>query len=258
MRPKARSKILFPIIKGTIRFFYPRTEIVGLENLPKEPCIIVGNHTQINGPICGELFFDDSVYIWCAHEMMDLKKVPKYAYTDFWSHKSPLSRPFYKLLSYIIAPVSVVIFNNARTIAVHKDARILRTFKDTVAKLQSGCHVIIFPEHDAPHNHIVYDFQEGFVDVAKLYHSRTGKELSFVPMYIAPRLKKIYIGKPIDFCADTPLPTERHRICEALMAEITDLAEALPLHTVVPYRNIPKRKYPTNIPREAKNEKTYR
>ena len=31
----------------------------------------------------------------------------------------------------------------------------------------------------------------------------------------------------------------------------TAMAEALPLHTVVPYRNIPKKYYPTNIPKES-------
>ena len=36
------------------------------------------------------------------------------------------------------------------------------------------------------------------------------------------------------------------------MQEITDIAASLPLHTVVPYRNIPKRNYPTNIPIEVK------
>lgn len=251
MKSKGNTKFLFRIIKGTIRLCYPKTEILGLDDLPNEPCIIIGNHTQLHGPICGELFLPDNFYIWCAGEMMDLKKVPKYAYTDFWSQKPKILRPFYKLLSYIIAPLSVVIFNNARTIAVHRDSRILRTFKDTVKKLQEGCHVVIFPEHDVPHNHIVYDFQDGFVDTARLYYSRTGKAISFVPMYIAPRLKKVYLGKPIPFSADTPLPEERRRICDAMMAEITSIAEGLPPHTVVPYRNIPKRMYPTNVKGEA-------
>ena len=31
---------------------------------------------------------------------------------------------------------------------------------------------------------------------------------------------------------------------------ITEIAEALPEHTVVPYRNIPKKYYPSNIPKE--------
>ena len=39
---------------------------------------------------------------------------------------------------------------------------------------------------------------------------------------------------------------ERNRICTYLMDEITAIAEALPEHTVVPYRNVPRKAYPTN------------
>lgn len=42
------------------------------------------------------------------------------------------------------------------------------------------------------------------------------------------------------------------------MDEITAVAEALPEHTVVPYRNIPKKDYPSNIPNEHVYEKAGR
>lgn len=221
-------------------------ELVGIENLPEEPCAIIGNHTQIHGPIACELYFSDNCYTWCAAQMMEMKEVPSYAYKDFWSQKPKFIRPFFKLVSYIIAPLSVVIFNNARTIAVYKDNRILSTFKESVAKLQDGNNVIIFPEQDKKHNHIVCDFQEGFADVARFYYKRTGKELSFVPLYIAPKLKSMYLGKPIKFSTEAPIAEERRRICDYLMQEITDIAQSLPEHTVVPYRNIPKKLYPKN------------
>lgn len=231
-------------------------EVVGLENLSDEPCAIIGNHTQLHGPIACELYFPDNYYIWCAAPMMKLKEVPKYTYTDFWSQKPKALRPLFRLVSYIIAPLSVLIFNNARTIAVYRDKRILSTFRESIAKLQDGNSIVIFPEHDVKYNHIVYDFQEGFADIARLYYKRTGKELSFVPLYIAPKLKTMYLGKPITFSSDTPIAEERRRICDYLMKEITAIAVGLPEHTVIPYRNIPKRYYPTNIQKEADYEKT--
>ena len=106
--------------------------------------------------------------------------------------------------------------------------------------------MVIFPEHNQKHNHIVYEFEDRFIDVAKLYYKKTGKELQFVPMYIAPKLKQVYFGAPIRFRADRPIEEERQRIREYLMGEITAVAVALPEHTVVPYRNIPKKDYPLN------------
>ena len=251
MSENQKKPWLFRVIKYLVRLFYPKIEIVGMENLPDEPVVIVGNHTQLHGPIACELYFPDNCYTWCAGQMMKLKEVPEYAYTDFWSQKPKYLRPLFKLVSYIIPPLSVLIFNNARTIAVYRDNRILSTFRESIAKLQDGNSVVIFPEHDVKYNHIIYDFQEGFVDVARLYYKRTGKELSFVPLYIAPKLKKMYLGKPIKFSAVTPIVEERRRICDYLMQEITDIAVGLPEHTVIPYRNIPKKLYPKNIKKEA-------
>lgn len=244
--PNTKKPIMFRFVKFLVRVFYPKTEVLGVDNISSEPVIIVGNHTQMNGPIVGEMFFDDNVYTWCASQMMKFKEVPAYAYKDFWSGKPKTVRWFYKLLSYIIAPISVLIFNNARTIPVYRDKRLITTFRKTVEKLQQNNSVIIFPECDKKHNNIVNEFQDKFIDIARFYHKRTGKELLFVPLYIAPSLKKAVLGKPIRYDANMPIENQRKIITEYLMNEITSIAVSLPRHTVVPYLNMPKKYYPQN------------
>lgn len=241
----------FRVIRWLVKVFYPKITVEGTENLPRESAIIVGNHTQMNGPICAELYFPGKRKTWCAYQMMKCKEVPAYAFQDFWSGKPRWTHWFYKALSYIIAPLSACLFTNAHTIPVYHDARLITTFKQTISALQAEENVIIFPECYTPHNHIVYEFQDKFVDVAKLYYKRTGKIINFVPLYIAPKLKKIYIGKAIPFCPDNSMEQERSRICNYLMDEITSIACSLPRHTVVPYPNIPKKDYPCNIPEEV-------
>ncbi|MBO4915041.1 MAG: hypothetical protein J5449_07525 [Oscillospiraceae bacterium] len=248
---KKLSYLLYRIIKWFVWLFFPKMKVFGEENLPEGPCIIVGNHTQMNGPIACELYCPGNHYTWTAGEMMHWKEVQPYAFRDFWSQKPKSVHWWYKLLSYLIVPLSVCVFNNANCIGVYHDTRIISTFKETVAKLQSNARVIIFPEHDAPHNHIVYDFQDRFIDVARLYHKKTGSELLFVPLYVAPALKGLYFGKPVRFDSSAPVDEERRRICDAMMDGVTELACSLPEHTVVPYRNIPKKDYPKNIPSEV-------
>lgn len=252
------SFILFKIIRAAIKFFYPKISVEGTENLPKEPVLVVGNHTQMNGPICCEIYFPGNSCTWCASQMMNFKEVPAYAYSDFWSQKPKRSRWFYKILAYLITPFSVCIFNNAKTLPVYRDQRVLSTFRNTVNKLSSGANVIVFPEYDKKYNNIIYDFQDRFIDVARLYYKKTGKELGFVPMYIAPKLKKMYLGKPIYFNHEKPMDDERKRICEYLMSEITKIACSLPKHRVVPYRNIPKKDYPYNIVSEVPDSENSR
>lgn len=248
---KEKSPLLYRVIKGLVRIFYIKYEVEGTENLPDEPCIVVGNHTQMHGPLACELYFPGRRYTWCAGQMMHLKDVPDYAFEDFWSQKPKYTRRLYRILSYLIAPLASYIFNHADTIGVYRDGRILSTFRETVQRLNEGASVVIFPEHDVKHNNIVYEFQEGFVDIARLYFKRTGQELKFVPLYIAPNLHKMYLGKPIRFCSSASKAEEHNRICQYLMDEITQIARSLPEHTVVPYRNIPKKDYPSNLSREA-------
>lgn len=248
------SRLCYRVIRGLVGAFYPKPAMEGLENWRSEPCLIVGNHCQMNGPIVAELYIPGKRSIWCAGQMMHLKDVPAYAYQDFWSGKPRGTRWFYKGLSYLIAPLSVCVFNQAHTIGVYRDARIASTFKKTIAALEDGANVVVFPEHLVPHNNIVYDFQDKFIDVARLYYKRTGKSLAFVPMYIAPRLKTTVFGQPVVYNPEAPKDQERRRVADALMERITALAVNLPPHTVVPYANISKKHYPKNLPCEVSRD----
>lgn len=243
-----KGKGIYKKVRWLVRVCYPKMEVIGQEKLPDEPVLVVGNHAKMNGPIACELYFPGNRYIWCAGEMMHLKEVPDYAYQDFWAQKRKGVRWFYRLLSYIIAPLSVCVFNNANTIGVYHDARAISTFKNTVNCLMQGENIIIFPECGIEYNHIVNDFQEKFVDVARLYYKKTGKEIAFVPMYVAPTLKKLYLCEPIRFCAENPIEAERQRVCGLLKERITEKAQSLPKHKIVPYENIARKNYPTNIP----------
>lgn len=246
MKLKKETSLFFRILKWFVRLFYGRMEIEGLENLPEKNAVLVGNHSQMDGPIAGELFLPENCYTWCAGQMMKLKEVPQYAFTDFWSQKPKWTHPFYKLLSYIIAPLAVLVFNDARTIAVYRDMRVMSTFKTSIKMLQEGKNLLIFPEKDERYNNILYRFQENFVDVARLYEKKTQEAVTFVPVYIAPKLRKIYIGKGIVYDSKNEAQEERKRITAYLSDEITDMARKLPCHTVVPYRNIPHKYYITN------------
>ncbi len=239
---------LYRVIRSLVKFFTPEFKIEGSHNLPDEACVIVGNHSQMYGPIASELYTPGKHYIWCAGEMMHKDEVADYAFQDFWSNKPRSSRCFFRILSHLIAPLSELIFTNAHTIPVYHDNRAIAAFKESIALLRDGNHVVVFPEQHIPYNNIVYEFQEHFVDLARLYFRKTKETLSFVPMYLAPRLKTIYYGAPIVFRPDSPIDEERKRISQALMDAITSIATSLPEHTVVPYQNMPKKDYPKNIP----------
>ena len=225
-----KTSLLYKIVRWFVWLFSPKYRLEGAEKLPEEPCIIVGNHSHMYGPIAGELYTPGPHYIWCAGEMMNRKEVAAYAYRDFWSGKPKGTRWFFKLLSHLIVPLSLLVFNNSHTIAVYHDTRLISTFRESIRRLQAGCRI---------------------VDLARLYYKKTGQALRFVPLYVAPELKTLFFGEAIRFRPEAPIEEERDRVCGWLMDEITRIAQAQPLHTVVPYPNIPKGQYPKNRPLEV-------
>ena len=244
-----KSPLLYRLICRIIWTMNPKYTLYGTEKLPDEPCVLVGNHCQMYGPIAAELYLARGHYIWCVGEMMNRKEVPAYAFREFWSGKPKALQWFYRLLSHLIAPLAEYLFTHAHTIAVRHDARVMTTFRRSIDCLNGGADVVIFPEKAEPYNGILWQFQEHFADLAKLYYRKTGKAVCFVPMYTAPRLSSIRFGDPVRYNPEAQDDDERERICHAMMEAISDLASALPEHTVVPYPNIPKNRYPLNTDR---------
>lgn len=245
---------IYKVIRWFVWLFSPKYRILGQEKLPEGCCVIVGNHSQMFGPIAAELYVPGKHDTWCAGQMMHWKEAAAYAYSDFWSGKPKALRWFFKILSHLIVPLSVVVFNNAHTIPVYHDTRLITTYRESIDRLRAGSKIIIFPECYTEHNNIVHAFQDKFVDLARFYHKKTGESLFFIPLYLAPKLKTMFYGDPICFDPDAPIAGERVRICSALMDSITEMAQAQPPHTVVPYPNIPKRLYPCSRSAEAEQK----
>lgn len=239
-----KQTLLYKIIYRVVRLFYRQPKLIGTENLPSGGAIIVGNHAQANGPMFSVLRFPTPKAVWCRGEMMSVKETPSYAYNDFWANKPKGIRWFYKIASYAIAPLTAYTFKRADTLAVYKDSRLLSTFKNSVSALENGKNLVIFPEEPQTYNNVVNEFQDKFIDVAKLYYSRSKKAVSFVPMYVAPALKTVVFGKPIRYDPSLPIAEQRKEICDYLKSEITSLAQSLPRHKVKPYLNLPKKLYP--------------
>ncbi len=235
---------LYKIVMGLLKTFYKKREFINSEFLENGPILIIGNHAQIHGPLSSMLYFPVDKKIWCAGEMMHLKEVPSYAYKDFWSLKPRWIKWFYKLLSYIIAPIASYMFKRADTIGVYHDVRVVTTFRSTVNSLHNGESIVIFPECIEEYNDIVNQFQERFVDVAKMYYDKYGVKIAFIPMYNSGELKKIVFGRPIYYDNNLDIKKQRTIVCNYLKDEITRLAKELPIHKVVPYKNVKKKDYP--------------
>lgn len=239
-----KKSLFYRFVLKILKVFYKKRNFIGMENIPNGPSLLIGNHAQIHGPLSSQVYYNGYKYIWCIGQMTKLKEVPAYAYHDFWMYKPKYIRWFYKILSYIIAPICSYALSRSDVIPVYKDGRMRNTINTTIDKLNDGAHVIIFPEEHKLYNEIVNEFQTRFVDIARFYYKKYKVEISFVPMYNAASLKTIVFGKPIKYDSTLDIESQRKKICEYLKEEITRVAKELPKHKVVPYGNIKKKDYP--------------
>ena len=227
---------MYRFVKALIRLCYPKMKCVGTENIPDEPVVFIGNHAMLHGPIACELYMPVKRYTWCVADVMDRRTAPAYMYKDFWPKKRRGTHWFYHLLSYMATPLAVLLFNNADTVPVYHDTRLLDTLRHTTDLLEQGYSIVIFPERDGESNGVLSEFQEGFSDVARFYRKRTGKDVCFVPMYLAPKLKRICFGEPLRSDPGASVKAERERVSRVMTERITALAQSLPPHKIVTYR----------------------
>lgn len=245
------SKIIFKTLKSFAKIRYRKTKIIGMEKIPESHTIIVANHAQLNGPIIAELLMPSDTFIWANGQMTDYREVPSYAMEDFFPYKTGWARPFYRLASYVLAPLMPCVINNARAIPVYHDLRIASTMRNTVRLLAEGKNIMIFPENHEARNNIVNQFRDRYIDVARLYYKRYRIKLNFLPMYIAPSLNACYLGEAVMFDPEEDIVEERHRISEYLVDQITQMGRSLPKHTVTPFDNISRKLYLSNKDVEA-------
>ena len=249
-----KKKLYYRISTAIIRVFYKKRAFEGLENIPKEPCIIIANHAKTHGPLTFELFYPRRKLIWSAHEMSDKKLAPSYAYNDFWSGKPKGTKWLYKLAANAVIPLACPFFKSADCLPVYHDERVFKTFLGSLRGLCDGADVIIFPERHEAYNGIINEFHEAFVDLGRLFYKRREKSLAFVPCYNAPTLKKVVFGKPIYYNVNASAEENRKEISYNLKEQITSIARGLPTHKVVPYENVRKNNYSLNSDFVVKKE----
>ena len=251
---KGLSYWVYRAVRGMASLIFPKPEYIGMENVPEGPCVLVCNHAQMYGPVYAEVWLTGKRAIWCNGEMMHAKEVPGYAMSDFWGGKPAWSKWFWRIMSYVIAPIAASVFSNANCIGVYRDARLKDTFRESLEALGEGARVVIFPDCYTPHNEIIYEFQDRFIALGRMYHRQTGQSLAFVPMYAAPTIRKVVIGQPIFYDGAAKPDEERARICDRLMEDVTALAKTLPRHRVIPFPNLPKREWNWSLPEGRENE----
>lgn len=233
-----KPKLMFRIFRFFVKVFYRKPKVIFQEELNYDkPIVYVCNHCKAHGPISYYLLGRNRIRIWCTHEIMFWKSCPKYCYETFLNGnaKPKVFRWFFHFVSYLMTPICVIVFRGADAIPVYYDTRLVTTYNKTAQTINEGKDIVIFPETPPIHNEYLNKFNIGFIDTARFMKKKTGKEVVFVPTYLAPSIKTLIVGKPIEYDYSKDVKEQRIELVEKLQDEITSLAKKLPKHKVENY-----------------------
>lgn len=213
-----------------------RHKILGRENVKLDadtPCVFVCNHGEIYGPIAATLYVPFSFRPWVASEIADVNAVAERTMNGTFQDVKGVKRKILNwLMNKIGAPFLAWIMRSVDCIPVYHDnpRRLMQTFRETIAAMQAGDNILLFPENAATssdHRYVregVSEFFTGFTMIGQMYHGKTGKCPLFVPIYANQQKRTITFGVPTRYNPDVPSNEEKERLCNYLRGEMLRVA----------------------------------
>ncbi len=197
------------------------------------PCVFVCNHGEIYGPVVATLYVPFSFRPWVAYEITDVNVIADRVMNGAFQNVRGVWRGMLNwIMVKIGAPFLAWVMKSVDCIPVYHDnpRKLMQTFRDTVAAMQAGDNILLFPENadtSADHRYAregVSEFFTGFTMIGQLYSGKTGKCPLFVPLYADKRKRTITFGAPTRYNPDIPANEEKERLCDYLRGEMLRIA----------------------------------
>ncbi len=213
-----------------------RHKILGRENLRLDedtPCVFVCNHGEIYGPVVATLYVPYSFRPWVASEMTDKQVVIDHTMDGaFGKYTGWKRKTLHFLMVHIGAPFLTWVMRSVDCIPVYHEnpRKLMQTFRDTIAAMEAGDNILLFPENAATaadHKYVkegVSEFFTGFTMIGQLYSQKTGKCPLFVPLYANKKERTITFGVPTRYDDSIPPNEEKERLCAYLRNEMLRIA----------------------------------
>ena len=230
------GKIYQGFMRMIARCIFRKPEFV-YEEPPKEgeAVVFTANHSQADGPAITTLYFPQPLRPWSIAQVLDKKTSAGFIYHDEFAGEHRKHKWFWKMLAYPTSWLLRPLLLAVGCIPVYHDRRVSQTLDISLDALTGGSSLMIFPECPEPFSEHVNDFYGGFVKIGELYYKKTGKNLKFYPCYIVKSLRKVLVGKPIEYTPDVRGSSARKQFAESLRDKTEQLALSLPPHKVPPF-----------------------
>ena len=214
----------FRAVRAVARAFARGMEVRGAENVPT-PCVLITRHLNNYGPVAVYLYSPVEFHIWSLHMFFDAKETSEHFANYTLPQRARLPKWLARFLARgISAPIAWFFSSQIRAVPVYRGLKsVMKTFDLSADVLEKGENLLIMSDvHYDREGKEIGEIYTGFLHLGKLYYKRTGKRLAFVPMSINRRAAYLRFGSPLLFDPEVPFATEKERLTQALLAELSD------------------------------------
>ena len=193
-----KRKWWFKVLKKIMKIRYKKVEFVYLGEKIKNGSIILSNHEGTDAPMSLEIYLDSPIRMWGAHEMNSgLIKLYKYQTRVYYHEKKGWNLHFARLFCLIASPLTNLFYKGLNLISTYKDARFIKTIRESVSAIKNGENIVVYPENSK--NGYLKEL-EGFFAGFVLLAEACKKEGIDVPIYVTylKKSESVYVvDKPV-------------------------------------------------------------
>ena len=198
IRPVKRGKGWFRFMKRLMLGRYKKPNFVYLGEEIGEGGIILSNHEGTDAPMSLEIYLDRPIRFWGAYEMNSgLIKMYKYQTRVYYHEKKHWNLHLARLFCLLASPLTNLFYKGLNLISTYRDTRFRRTLKESMAAIQEGYNIVIFPE-DSTNGYLeeLEGFYAGFVMLAEACKKK-GMDLPIYVTYFRKKDLTYIIDKPV-------------------------------------------------------------
>lgn len=213
----------YRFLRGLIRICTYRMRVEWQQPFTGEPSVFICNHAGAFGPIdmCAKFPEADYLHPWMNAQVLHAREVPAYVRQDYWWKPGCTMEPLLNItLPYLAAAILPPIVRTAPAVPVYHDMRVMRTLRESLRVLQSGEHLVIFPQQPAGFQQHYDELNRGFLQIAPAYARTTGKALAFWPVHIDYKHRVFRVSAPLYFDPARKLEEQIDAMIEGLKAGI--------------------------------------
>lgn len=221
-----KRKWWFRFMKKLMRGRYKEPRFVYLGENFGNGGIILSNHEGTDAPMSLEIYCDKPLRMWGAHEMNSgLIKMYKYQTRVYYHEKKHWNLHLARLFCLIASPLTNLFYKGLNLISTYRDGRFLRTLKESVAAIEAGENIVIFPEtSDNGYLAELEGFHAGFAAFAE-YCAKKGIDAPIYVTYFKKDERVYIVDKPVLWSELKASGRSREEIVEGLLARCNELGK---------------------------------